>query len=64
MINSSYNRLLEKNNEIEYSTKTKVLIEYDKNKVCKMSMDKKIRICNFNDISDERYLLMTLDTDY
>ena len=41
LINSSYNRLLEKNNEIEYSTKTKVLIEYDKNKVCKMSMDKK-----------------------
>ena len=62
LINSSYNRLLEKNNEIEYSTKTKVLIEYDKNKVCKMYMDKKkLEFCDLNDISDEHYLLMTLD---
>ncbi len=58
----SYNRLLEKNNGINYSTKTNVLIEYDKNKICKMSLEKnKIEFCNLNEVENLDFLLMSLD---
>ena len=62
LLNQSYKKLFEKNKELEFSSPTNVLIKYDSNKICNLSMNNNIlHFCDLSDMHEDNYILMGLD---